>query len=129
MKKLQKIFVFVVSMVLLLFAVSCNVGTSEEDKYTYDYIKITNIKEQTENYKFSFTVENISEEDITVFARVSLKTDDVVNSEGKKIKPGSDYTFTCESKTGKFYENPKGTIAVYNGEGKSVELISFEFDI
>ncbi len=129
MKKLQRIFVFVVSMVLLLFAVSCNGGASEEDKYTYDYIKITNIKEQTENYKFSFTVENISEEDITVFARVFLKTDDVVNSEQKTIKQGGDYTFTCESKTGKFYENPKGMIVVYNSEGNGVESISFEFDV
>lgn len=125
-KKLQRVFICVVSVVFLLFMSSCSLIGG---KYTYDYVKLTNIKEQTENYRFSFTVENISDEDIRVVVRVFLKTGGVVDSGVKEISRGNDYTFTCVSNAGKFYENPKGMVIIYNSAGASVENFSFEFDI
>ena len=53
----------------------------------------------------------------------------MVNSDGKKISKGDNYTFYCTSENGKFFENPKGMVAIYDSTGQSVGLLSFEFNI
>lgn len=126
-KRIYRTFLFFILSVLVFAVSAC--GAGESDKYSNAYIKLTNIKEQVENYKFSFTVENISDEDITVFTRVFLKTGGVVNSDGKKISKGDNYTFYCTSGNGKFFENPKGMVVIYDSTGQAVGNLSFEFNI
>ena len=127
LKKIYRASLFVVLTVLVFLVGACSIG--ESAKYSNDYIKLTNMKEQVENYKFSFTVENISDEDIIVFTRVFLKPGGVIDSGGKKISKGGNYTFYCTSEMGKFFENPKGMVIIYNSQGSSVGELSFEFNI
>ena len=116
-------------MVFLFCFLSIYFTACSNNEYKYDYIKLTNVKESVENYKFSFTVENISDGDITVYVRVFLKPGGVTNSDGKKIAKGDNYTFYCNSARGDFFENPKGLIAVYDENGQGVETVSFEFKV
>lgn len=122
-KRIYRAFLFFVLSVLVFAVSACSA------KYSNAYIKLTNIKEQIENHKFSFTVENISDEDITVFTRVFLKSGGVVDSAGKKISKGDNYTFYCTSENGKFFEKPKGMVIIYDSTGNSVGSLSFEFNI
>lgn len=92
-----------------------------------NYIELINFTEETENYDFSFTVNNISDQDITVAVRTYLKPGGVVSSNPKKISKGSSYTFSCHSPSGDFYENPKGIIGIYDSNGQGVGTLSFEF--
>jgi len=130
-KRIYRTFLFFILSVLVFAVSACGVGGSAggSDRYSNAYIKLTNIKEQVENYEFSFTVENISDEDIIVFTRVFLKPGGVVNSDGKKISKGDNYTFYCTSGNGEFFENPKGMVAIYDSTGLAVGNLSFEFDI
>jgi hypothetical protein len=104
------------------------VGKNSGSTLKNDYIEVTNFNEKTENYDFSFTVNNISDQDITVAVRAFLKTGGVVNSNSKKISKGSSYTFSCHSSSGDFYENPKGIIAIYDYNGEGVGTLSYEFE-
>ena len=123
MKKISLAIIFVLCCFSLF---GCSVesgGTTIKN----DYIKITNFNEKTENYDFSITVNNISNQDITVAVRAFLKTGGVVNSNSTKISKDSSYTFSCHSSSGDFYENPKGIIAIYDSNGEGVGTLSFEF--
>ncbi len=125
-KKIYQASLLIVLSLIIFLISAC--GAVESDKYSNDYIRLTNINEQVENYNFYFTVENISNEDITVLTRVFLKTGGAVDSTAKKISKGGNYTFYCTSEAGKFFENPKGIVIIYNSQGNSVDTLSFEFD-
>ena len=124
MKKVALVLMLIMCCVGLLGCVGENSGSTLKN----DYIEVTNFNEKTENYDFSFTVNNISDQDITVAVRAFLKTGGVVNSNSKKISKGSSYTFSCHSSSGDFYENPKGIIAIYDSNGEGVGTLSYEFE-
>lgn len=125
-KKMKKRLILIMALLILSIFVISGCGTK---KYTYKYFEITNVEEYEENYSFSYTVKNTSNEDILVCPRVFLITGGTIEGQAKQLAKGESYTFYCKTNSGKIHANPQGMIAVYDANGNGLEVVSFKFDI